>query len=61
MLFTVGSRWRERSGNEFVVVGRLDNGALKVRFDGGWTLLLAPSERLKWTAVVTNDEFAVAA
>lgn len=50
-MLLVGSRWRERGGNEFVVLDVLDNGAVKVRFDGGWPLTLAASEVAKWTLV----------
>jgi hypothetical protein len=60
-MFAVGSRWRERSGREFVVRGVRFNGAVDVLFDGGWPLTLAASESVKWTAVVTNAELAVAA
>lgn len=61
MLLAVGSRWRERSGREFVVRGVRENGAVDVLFDGGWPLTLAASEIPKWTLVARPSMRKVAA
>lgn len=50
-MIAVGSRWRERTGREFVVRDVLPNGAVSVMFDGGWPLTLAATEVAKWTLV----------